>query len=561
MRIRRIITSLIAAVLPVGCAPSSASIRAGAADRFFSGDFPAARDAVRADARRIPYHENTVLASAMLGMASLADGDLTEANWALRQAYTLLESGNLNDEARILAAAIFWEGVTIWKGEPFEQAMTYEALAAAAALAGDWENVRIAARASTRRLKDFAEAREGGAEEITFVESDFALGCLLEGLAERHLGEPTKASEALARAARINPALEPLTSTINRGDYNTILIVHAGRGPRKQAVGEDGVSTEFFVRDGSPSGPLRVRWPGNEAAFPPAADIERMSRDHRWINLHDARRLKSALGSAMVIGGGVVASSADSDTNAIIGLGLLLGGIVTKALARADTRFNEFLPARVFVAALNVSSARSGEASGDLSIQLVGSGGGRAEHVIPGFIPGTPEHPRVVFIQLVSEPAYGVPDQPGVARILQHPNDVEPPRPGDYPWILGGRCVAVPTEQVMAAYHAGGYLTDMTAEDLLRLYRLEGIHPGSGPAEASSRRHADYRHILEGGDALFTPAYGTAGYKRLMYTPHAPYRPKSREVARLAASIASGEGHARSQSLSISEHPSASSAP
>jgi hypothetical protein len=86
-------------------------------------------------------------------------------------------------------------------------------------------------------------------------------------------------------------------------------------------------------------------------------------------------------------------------------------------------------------------------------------------------------------------------------------------------------------------YQSGGYLLNMSLDELSDLYRQEGIHFGAGPPEPGRRLQDDFRHILEGGNALFTPAYGTIGYKRLMYSGHAPYAPKSPRVAELASRI------------------------
>ena len=44
------------------------------------------------------------------------------------------------------------------------------------------------------------------------------------------------------------------------------------------------------------------------------------------------------------------------------------------------------------------------------------------------------------------------------------------------------------------------------------------------------RRNPSFRHILEGGTGLFTPRPDSMGYKRLFFTPHEPYEPKSEPV-------------------------------
>ena len=103
---------------------------------------------------------------------------------------------------------------------------------------------------------------------------------------------------------------------------------------------------------------------------------------------------------------------------------------------------------------------------------------------------------------------------------------------GDWPWILGGNDVSTPSRAALEAYQANGHLLDMTVEDLRDLYRDEGIsfaEPG--------RVAPPGRHILDGGDALWTPLRDSMGFKRLMYQPHTPYAPISERVRNLAAEL------------------------
>jgi hypothetical protein len=117
-------------------------------------------------------------------------------------------------------------------------------------------------------------------------------------------------------------------------------------------------------------------------------------------------------------------------------------------------------------------------------------------------------------------------------------NDATGVRPGDFPWILGGNDVSTPSRQVLAAYQAGGHLLDLTLSDLQALYDAEGIHIGSGMENRPDvRKNPSFRHILEGGTGLFTPAPESIGYKRIMCKPQQAYRPQSELVRNFAAAM------------------------
>jgi hypothetical protein len=76
----------------------------------------------------------------------------------------------------------------------------------------------------------------------------------------------------------------------------------------------------------------------------------------------------------------------------------------------------------------------------------------------------------------------------------------------------------------------------VTVRDLEDFYSAEAIRNGTG------------RHILEGGNHLWQPQRDSLGYKRLMYSPHPAYRPKSKPVRELAERIADDLRLARQES-------------
>lgn len=103
---------------------------------YYDYNFTGAREALRKDATQ-RRDEQVLLNNVRLGMAALADGDTTEAEQSLGKAFELLSTAGLNKD-RTIAAVLDHEGVRIWKGEPFEQALTYHYVAALYAIMGDW---------------------------------------------------------------------------------------------------------------------------------------------------------------------------------------------------------------------------------------------------------------------------------------------------------------------------------------------------------------------------------------------------------------------------------------
>ncbi|MCA9310720.1 MAG: hypothetical protein KDA21_05895 [Phycisphaerales bacterium] len=509
---------LLAACVAGGCA----SERARPLPAFQSYDFASARDLVRAGARRRPPDENVLLQNAHLGMAAVADGDVIEAIDALEQAYRIQESGEVNDPGRVFAATVIWEGVKVWKGEPFEQALLDHALAVTYALDGDWENVRVAARAANRRLMDYARARDEDASygsESFPVETDDSAAWLLEAIADRVLNEE---SNALRSVLSLRPDLEPLAYQLEAGTFDTILIVDWGVGPEKVPTGSDGESTAWMARDsGVP--PLTVGAASFDLQAPPVIDTRSLAAEHRWLTAQETRQVKSALGTGLVFGGATVAAVSDHEETQWLGLGLMLAGMLTKSTAAADVRFNELLPAATYISLLDLG------VPGPVTVRLGGT-----SFVVPDVFPGGSSDPAVIYLRL-----FGAGQSPGYFAATEplYTNDHTGTRPGQYPYILGGTCVATPSQSVLEMYQAGGYLLDLSLEELRELYSAEGITLGSGPSVPSDRVHEVYRHVLEGGRALYTPAPYTVGYKRVMCTPHAPWKPRSERVRALAESI------------------------
>ena len=517
----------------IGC--QSAPRNLEAVRSYYEYEFADAREALRGDAYT-RNDEQVLLNNLRLGMAALADGDAVEAERTLGTAFELLSTAGLNRD-RTTAAVWVHEGVRIWKGEPFEQALAYYYVAALYAALGDWENMRAAAANALFRLTDFGADQEP--EELvrkaaqddnylergyTAVDTNFALGFLMQAIGA-DLSGSAGSKEQFEAAVEIDPSLGPLVETLRNRDYDTLLIVDYGKGPTKIAYGPDNALVRFVEQE-RPHGPLIVHADGELLAKAyPVCDVDEMAQDHRGNNLEDVRKAKSAIGEVLLTGGAITTSigvNEDSAEAALVGAGLMIAGLLTKSGAQADTRYLEFAPKSVFLVPLYL-----GEMA-DVEMAVERSGGTRM--VLPDLEPGRPGAPNAYYVRL-----HG-PDSPQpdwlTASELRYGNDHVQPMLGGAPWVLGGRDVSTPDREVLEAYRAMPGLDGLTMDDLLPLHEAAGILVGSGmEARPDAPRNPSYRHILEGGTGLFTPLDHSMGYKQLMFSDHGRYD-RSSEFAR-----------------------------
>lgn len=395
---------LVLAVLVVLAGCASAPRNYQAIDAYYRADYTAARDALRADAAQ--HDQQVLLNNARLGMAALADGDFVEAEAALGYSFELLSTAGLNAD-RTTAAVLMHEGVRIWKGEPFEQAMMYHYIAALYAVLGDWENVRAASANALFRLKDFGEhqtaqslAKHAAADASYLdqgyraVDTNFALGFLMQGIGAR-LSGAAGSDDLFDAALRIDPSLGDLVQQLREDQYNTLLIVHYGKGPTKIAYGPDDALSRFVQQEPASiaRAALIVSDHLGEVAALPVTDVHRMASDHRWNNLEDIRRAKSFIGDVLVTGGAAAAMIGAQERSAeaaIAGIGAILLGALAKSGAKADTRYLEFLPQSVYLVPLTL------EEVADLHLHVLGGTAMTVREVQPGMI----GDPNVVYVRM-----------------------------------------------------------------------------------------------------------------------------------------------------------------
>lgn len=546
-----------ASILLLACAGAaplaacqSTALRRDVAIMADRGEYGRAAGLLQQDVTNDMSNKDYLLTRMRLLLMALADGQPDAAEETANQLFSLLRTQGVNED-RTVASVVLYEGVRIWKGEPFEQALGFHYVAMQKALRGEWDNARAASSSSLFLLRDFAQAvgkpepttlevaeaaakadtRKQGAGDALIdngyvtSQSDFALGYLMNAAANIAVSRPEEASDNLTAAVRANAALAGIAETMRSGAFNTLLIVDAGRGPAKVATGNDGAIAEWKARTPSDDRKVAVSVNGeNAGVFPFAQDINAMARSHRWRNLEDVRTIKSALGDGLIIGGGAVLLGSDSRNNDAkwVGAGLIALGALLKAGSVADTRHAELLPQRVYVVPLTL-----GEGSHTLRIGIEGSSRGGLTLVnVPGVksLSEGGQRVRLVYAKLAPSETVGTWES---ATSVAVANDAWNERvEGDsLPYIFGGSCVRTPTPLVLDQYHAAGNLVNMTPVDLMNLYRAEGI---TFTVEEQQGRFVT--HVLEGGTSMVAPRAGSSGYQRLFAQRRGRYTPRSDEL-------------------------------
>ncbi len=356
-----------------------------------AGDFAAARLRVRDHLTDDRGDRRYILDRMRLGALTLADGYPQSAQHVFEQTYDMLRTRGINAD-KTVDAVVFNEGVKIWKGEPFEQALAMAYYGMTQAELGSWDNTRAAAGNALFKLRDFgdddtghrlntyeiarrsllyerAKARGASDEEARQAadyldhgyvarDSNFTLGYLLAGIANQQLDRAEEASDNYTRVVEIDPDLEPLVEAFRQGAYNTVLVVSMGLGPRKEGYGPDGALARFTPRFPSDGRPLIVRVGDFQAqTYPQVLDVNAMAADHMWNNLEDIRIAKSYLGTGLLYGGAIaidIGAHQHSEEAVYAGLGAIGAGLLMKAGAHADTRYCDVYPQRFYVVPLHI---------------------------------------------------------------------------------------------------------------------------------------------------------------------------------------------------------------
>ena len=372
------------------------------------GDFAGARDLVESQVEDDMEDRRYMLDRMRAGVLNLDAGDSRRSEKWFAEVYDVLRTQGLNED-KTVRSVVLTEGVKVWKGEPFEQAMALVYYGFVQASQGSWDNARAAAGNALFYLRDFegegedasenAQPRRIDTEEIArraaayeakqrgeepeykdgddyldhgyiAEENNFTLAYLLHAIASQQLGREDEASDYFNRVVKLSPAHRPLVKQLRAGDYNTIVVVADGLGPRKIATGPGKALSRFQPIDTTQTS-ARVSIVGQEPIDLPAiTNVNAMALDHRWNNLEDVRIAKNVLGNVLVAGGLVIAAEGIEDESleaAAIGAGIAGLGLLFKRTAKANTDYCDVFPQRLFVAAMNVT-----EPATTVSIDLPG---------------------------------------------------------------------------------------------------------------------------------------------------------------------------------------------
>ena len=247
VRVRRPARTLLAfaAAVPLAfLAGCSSSLDRNLVSATQAGRYGAARQKLQQDLSQDRGDRAYILGRLRLLILSLADGQPATTEVAANEMFSLLTTQGINAD-RTVSSVVFNERVKIWKGEPFEQAFGYSYVAIQKAELGEWDNARAAAANSLFLLKDFAanERRNGADRELTTEEiarraaqrdarqrgagdayldngyvaspTDFALGYVLSGIANRALGRDQEAADQFNAAAAVNAGIAPLCDALS----------------------------------------------------------------------------------------------------------------------------------------------------------------------------------------------------------------------------------------------------------------------------------------------------------------------------------------------------------
>lgn len=371
------------------------------------GDFAGARDLVEAQIEDDRGDRRYMLDRMRAGVLNLDAGDVRRSERWFAEVYDVLRTQGINDD-KTVRSVVLTEGVKVWKGEPFEQAMALIYYGFVQASQGSWDNARAAAGNALFYLRDFdqtdgsdasdertidteeiarraaayeAKRRSGSPGDGAFAsgdeyldsgyvaeENNFTMAYLLHGIASQQLGRDAEASDYFNRVVRLSPGHRPMVDRLRAGDYNTIVVVADGLGPRKIATGPGGALSRYQRIDTTP-GPARLSVVGQSPVDLPAiTDLNAMALDHRWNNLEDVRIAKNVIGDVLVAGGLIVVAQGigdDSIEAAAIGAGIAALGLLFKRTSKANTDYADVFPHRLFVAAMTIA-----EPDTDVTIDL-----------------------------------------------------------------------------------------------------------------------------------------------------------------------------------------------
>jgi tetratricopeptide (TPR) repeat protein len=353
---RLLLPTLLLSLAPLtacnGSAPSRAA--ADAIALYQGGQFQQAAATMAPEITK--KDENFVLNNCRYGSAALAANDLAGAENAFMAAYEVINGVNTNDGGRTMGATLVFEGVKVWKGEPFERAMAHYYLGLVFLLKNDYENARAAFQNSLFKLREYANADKP--EDYRAAESNFALGYFGLGFCYQRLGKSELAQANYAEAAKIDPGLAPTIAAVQQPGVNTLLFIDAGAGPQRAPKGWYNEESYFLPKpeQAGPVPPAAVLVDGKPVTPPNLknhfVDTLAMAQEQRWQDIDTIRKTKAVIGTGLMAGGAAAASYGAHEGDEGLqwaGIGAMVAGAALSASSQADTRYWEMLPRTVYI--------------------------------------------------------------------------------------------------------------------------------------------------------------------------------------------------------------------
>lgn len=364
---------------------------------YYVGEYPQAEATMRGPA--LKKDESFVLNNCRLGSCAIAAADYPTAEDAFWQAYTVMNSVNVNNGGRALGASLIQENIKVWKGEPFERAMAHYYLGLLNLRKGDYDNARAAFQNSLFKLRDYATDSKKGPESSRYAEyeSQFALGYFGLGLSNLRLGEPQLAEASFAKAQQYEPGLATAIAQTKNRQTNTFIFVDYGRGPQQGPQGWYNEERVFgpTVEEAGPIPQVLAGIDGNpitSAGTYSTCDTLAMAQNQQWQDIDTIRKTKAVIGTGLIAGGlGATAFGAERrDVGvAAVGLGVAALGAALAASSQADVRYWEMLPRTVYVIPAALSAGNH---------QLTLSAGGSV--IAPTTITIPPKGDAFVYVRL-----------------------------------------------------------------------------------------------------------------------------------------------------------------
>jgi tetratricopeptide (TPR) repeat protein len=357
-RCTRFIAIALLLIPLTGCGPTKSQKASQlAVQDYLHGNYSAAVDRLRPVAKE--PNEDFVLNNVRLGSAAMANYDFAQAEAAFLQAMEVINSTGVNQGGRTLGAVLVDEKVKIWKGEPFERAMAAFYLGLQYYIRHDYENARASFENALFKLRDYADEKDAK-DQYREQESNFALGLIMLAKSWQRLGRDDLARANFQRAVELRPDLGDIADYDRNYRSNVLLVIDFGYGPRK-VTGSDGSMVGFAptpLQAGDIPHPritLDDQLVNIHGLAVPTVDLLAMAQDRKWQSIDTIRAIKSAVGTGMLIGGGVMGakglneSGARQRTDLMVAGGLLATGLLLKATSQADIRQWETLPRSVFL--------------------------------------------------------------------------------------------------------------------------------------------------------------------------------------------------------------------